>query len=217
MSFRGARSVRVFLTILFTFFAIALPVSAQDATPAGLSDIPDASECTVEPVDPSSLVSLISGGGTSLLTSTPVPETALPEGPEAIEEEIEAVNATVRQLVACANLGDPFRILALLSDDFKASLAATVLTSTQENAEEFLGQFPVPLFGVAAGDELPMIMLRDGRLLPDGNVGFILEPIIPGLIGNQPLFFVEFTETRTGWLIDNVVIVETEDVGTPAA
>lgn len=192
----------------------------QDGTPATALDVPLAEECTVNAVELSSLANLIGAepeGSSSLLMATPVPEADLPTGPDAIEEEIDAITATVRELVACANAAEPFRILALISDDFKSVLAGVALTATEEDAQDLLGRFPVPIGGVDPSQPLQMIPIRDARLLPDGRVGAILEPVVTGLEQVEADFFVIFEEGDDRWLVDDVLLLETGIFATPAA
>lgn len=195
-------------------------VSAQDSTPQATPDIPVASDCSIEPLEPMDLLPLAQGGASSdLLEATPVAEEALPDGVPANETETEGITATVRQLVACANARDPLRLVALLTDDFKIALASAALGLQGETPEDLAARFPVPisLDEAQSVDSLPMIPIRDARLLVDGRVAAILEPQIEG-IDHPFVFYVTFELVENRWLIDDVVIVEAAPAsGTPAA
>lgn len=185
-------------------------VLTQQSTPQATPDIPLASDCTVEPLEPMDLLPLAQGGASSdLLETTPVAEESLPEGVPANEAEIEGITATVRQLVACANARDPLRLVALLTDDFKIALASAALGLQGEAPEDLAARFPVPvsLDEAQSVDRVPMIPIRDARLLADGRVAAILEPQIEAI--DYPFaFYVMFELVDTRWLIDDVVIVE---------
>lgn len=212
-----ARSLAgLILVALVGTLAGSRAVAAQDATPGATPDVPPPSECLVEPVDPSALLPLLSGGGQAspLLTASPTPPEALPQGPPATRAEVAAITAAVRELVACANLQDPLRLVALLTDDFKGALAVAALQVGEEGAEELVGRFPVPIGNVDPNRPVEMIPIRDARLLPDGNVGAILEPTVAG-VEARPIFFVVFEPVGDRWLVDDVVLVDTGIPVTP--
>lgn len=194
------------------------PLLAQSggATP----DIPQPSECTVPAADISTLVSSAgqANPNSPLFTTQPVPESSLPDGPAASDEELAGITDTTRQLVACANAQQPFQILALISPKLLGELASAALAAQQqpELAERLLTRFPVPVTGVVAGSQIPMIAVRDARLLPDGSVGAILESDIPGS-GQHLAFFVMFVKSNGLWLVDAVQPVQTGALGTPGA
>lgn len=193
-------------------------LAAQGATPAATPDIPAATECTIDPLEPMDLLALAQGGVSSdLLEATPIPEASLPDGPPANEEEMEGITATVRELVACANAREPLRLVALLTDDFKIALAGAALGLQGEAPEDLEARFPVPiaLEDIEPIEEVAMIPVRDGRLLVDGRVAAILEPTVEGI--DQPLaFYVTFELVDGRWLIDDLTIIEpAEEPGTP--
>lgn len=196
-------------------------VSAQQ--PAATPDVPDAGECSVAPAE---ITSLLGSAGAAdpnspLFSAQPVEEAALPDGPAVTDEELAGVTDTVRQLVACANAFDPFRILALISDRYIGQLASAALAAQEqpELAEQLLLRFPVPLGDVAGGAPVPMIPVRDARLLPDGRIGAILEASVPNMDGSDTtaLFYVAFVDQDDRWLVDEVTPVASGLFGTPAA
>ncbi|MDQ3512578.1 MAG: hypothetical protein M3462_02755 [Chloroflexota bacterium] len=204
-------------------------LARQGATPTAPADVPAASECVVEPLEAGDLLPLLTSnsGGDDLLAREPVAEASLPTGPEATAEETAGITAAVRQLVACANARDPFRIVALLSPDFQVALAGAVLglqsqiegddpeADVQATLEE---RFPVPINveDVDAEQQVAMIPIRDARLLTDGRVGAILEPVVEGV--DAPVaFFVTFVLSEDTWLIDDVSVIASQGSGTPEA
>ncbi|HEV2529795.1 MAG TPA: hypothetical protein VGT61_15235 [Thermomicrobiales bacterium] len=215
------RTGRIGLSIETTLLAvlIAAPVAlAQNATPT--PDVPRPAECTVDPVEPAALLSSVGGADpTSPLFSTePVDEASLPEGPAVTDEELEGITETVRQLVACANAFDPFRILALISDEYIGQLGGAALAAQQqpELAMQLMARFPVPIAAIDSAEPVQMSTIRDARLLPDGRIGAILESAVPGsdALG---VFFVTFIEEEDNWLVNDVLPVASELFATPAA
>ncbi len=197
---------------------LAPVVRAQPATPT--PDVPTAAECTVQPVDPAALLSTVGGAdlNSPLFTTEPVDEATLPDGPDVTDEEREGVTDTVRQLVACANAFDPFRILALISEEYIGELGGAALAAQQqpELAMQLIDRFPVPIAAIDATGPVEMIDVRDPRLLPDGRIGVILESTVPGS-DERAVFFVTFIESDDTWLVDEVVPVANDAVATPAA
>ena len=213
---RGALGVGLALLLLGPTVALA-----QDDGAA--RDVPTAEECEVEPVEITTLLTTTSGADASspLFSAVPVDEASLPDGPEVTEEELAGITDTVRQLVACANALDPFRIMALVSEQYIGQLVNAALAAQEqpELAEQLLVRFPVPLAAVEGGEPVAMIPIRDGRLLADGRVGAILEAqLATGTRdGITALFYVAFVEVEDRWLVDEVQPVSSELFGTPPA
>lgn len=196
-------------------------VSAQEPSPS--PDVPGASECSVQPVEIAALLGATGAAdpNSPLFATQPVTENSLPDGPAVTDEELAAITGTVRQLVACANAFDPFRILALISDKYIGQLASAALAAQDqpELAQQLLLRFPVPLGAVDGGAPVAMIPVRDARLLPDGRIGAILEASIASATGDDTmaLFYVSFVDQDGRWLVDEVTPVTSDLFGTPAA
>ncbi len=88
---------------------IADVISYIRALGAGASAVetPAAADCTIDPRDIETLISITSAGPARTNTVA-----AWPIGVEATGEESAAVGATIRQFVACSNAGDYERVLA---------------------------------------------------------------------------------------------------------
>lgn len=219
LMFGWVRTGAVLTLVLVGVFATAGRMAlAQSGT--ATPDIPPAGDCTVPALDISALISSAGQAdpNSPLFTAEAVPESSLPDGPAASDDELAGITATTRQLVACANAQDPFRILALISPKLIGELGSAALAAQQrpELAEQLLTRFPVPLAGVASGERIPMIGIRDARLLPDGSVGAILESDVPG--SHQHLvFFATFVKSDHRWLVDAVQPVQSGSFATPAA
>jgi hypothetical protein len=193
-------ALAILLPLLVTEF-----VAAQTATPAAYPVAPDPRECIVEPATVEEM---------EMILGTPVAEPAAsaapfvrPAGEPANAETAAAVIATLRQVFACANAGDPLRVANLFTDDFVRNFFGGV---PREDLFDFLAIPPLPL-----PEEQKRIIIRFGgvHLLPDGRAGVLIvldEPDDPR--SEEPDFAIlELVESR--WLVDELH----EDGGDPSS
>jgi hypothetical protein len=106
---------RILGIALGTAFAIGvgLPAAAQDeATPVTLG----AESCTVEPIDPVAYNAAIDA------SIPPLAANPYPVGELADAETVAAVTEVIEQSVACTNIGDLGRLLALLDPAYAPTL-----------------------------------------------------------------------------------------------
>ena len=183
---------------------IALPVSAQDATPTA------AAACTVEPRDVDELVNLyFSPEGTPLATpAAPTfdAEAALPAG-EPVDAETEAaVNAVVMELIACFDAGQYARAFALVTDDAARTLGPDMSNPDEDTPDEVRALLQAQLAGTPVADEPGMepgmqtqiSPGRDLRLIEGGRVGGVWT-----IEGDAA--FVVFEQDGERWLIDEFI------------
>jgi ketosteroid isomerase-like protein len=195
------------------------PALAQEASPAA-GEVIDPTECMVEPLTDEYLTSLAATpqAGTpqsdesSEATGSPAAFTP-PQGEPAGDAEVEAVNATVRELVACLNAADYRRVYALYTEDYLAMNFAgeqqDVAEATPEPTEQATEN---ALVGVSN-----VIMLEDGRL------GAQADLVNADELQTSLYFVLENAGDR--WLIDEVNVLESmdqqgegqEDGGTPTS
>ncbi len=90
-----------------------------------------------------------------------------PAGQPADPETSAEVVATLRQIFACANAGDPLRVSSLFTDDFVRNFFGGV---PLEDLLDFLAIPPQPL-----PEDQERIIIRFGevQLLPDGRAGVV--------------------------------------------
>jgi hypothetical protein len=175
---------------------------AQTATPAAYPVAPDPRECVIEPAPVEQIMAIL---------GTPVAETGdsatpfvPPAGAPADAETSAEVVATLRQVFACANAGDPLRVASLFTDDFVRNFFGGV---PREDLLDFLAIPPQPL-----PEDQKRIIIRFGevQMLPDGRAGVVIvldEPEDPRT--EEPDFAIlEHVEGR--WLVDEL----REDGGT---
>lgn len=211
---------RTFLhtVVISSLFAVsATPAFAQEATPA-TGDVPDPSECRVEPRPPDELIAIWFPDGTPVAATpadmsrsgTPVGTGFdVPVGEPADAETIDAVTATVRELLACFNGGDFLAAYSLYSDNLIRSFGPEPGT-TIEQAEEFLAFESTPL---PEEERLELIGITDVVVMEDGRVGAIVLSNDPTATedGDEPVLVI-LVEENGRWLIDEI-IEEDADTG----
>ncbi|MDP9471339.1 MAG: hypothetical protein M3Q71_11840 [Chloroflexota bacterium] len=138
-------------------------------------------------------------------------------GPPPDPADVVAVERTVRELVACANARDPFRAVALVSDRYLDELAMLVAGALAGGANELAAVLPVPL-DLPADQQLAYTPPFDLRLLPDGRIGGIVQPVLVGTSLPDIGVFVLFVREGDRWLIDGVLPIElVADSATPVS
>jgi hypothetical protein len=186
---------------------------AQTGTPAAYPVAPNPSECVIEPVPIEMIVAVL---------GTPVaepPASATPSvthaGTPADAETSAEVVATLRQVFACANAGDPLRVASHYTHDFLRDFFGGV---PHEVLLGFLAATPQPL-----SDDQKRIILDIGevQLLPDGRAGVVIildEPDDPRT--EEPDFAI-LQRVQGRWLVDEINedsgAAGTQATGTPAA
>jgi hypothetical protein len=189
------------------------------ATPAaGVTPVtPDPAECRVTPRSVASLMELAASvapdQGEPVESWPPdvATEADLPDGPPADPATAAAVAAVAREYVACVNLWDRTRLLALATDDYVRRYFALQEPYTPE-------QFAALATPLPSGPEWSETLLevRDVRVLPDGRVSAIvvLEIPHPGLVSVTTTFFI-FERNGDRWLIDDAIGVARGGTPTP--
>jgi len=207
------RTCAVSVLILLVSFAAANSTMAQSGTPGPYPVAPDPSECVIEPTQTGEIAAIL---------ETPVAEPAQsatpfvpPAGALADAETSAAVVATLRQVFACANAGDPLRVASLYTDDFLRDFFGGV---PREDLLKFLAAPPQPL---PEDQKRVIVGIGEVQLLPDGRAGAVIvldEPDDPRTA--EPDFAVlKWVEGR--WLVDEIHedsgTAGTRAIGTPAA
>jgi copper transport protein len=178
---------------------------------AGAANInaPSASDCTIDPRDVESLLTI-----TSAEAPTFEPTVDWPIGNTANDVQHQRVVETVEQFVACSNAGDYERVLATSTLRYLAPQFATISDSARDASRQ-RASAPVPL---NAGESLAIESIEPTRTLNDGRLAtkvILLDPV------NHPhrLEMVLILAEESGiWRIDETQYVETPpDQGTQIA
>ena len=199
--------------VLLISLVAADPSVAQSGTPAAYPMAPDPSECVVEPAAIEEIAAILAtpGAGPTDTAATFVP----PNGTPADAETSAAVNATLRQVFACANAGDPLRVASLFSDDFLRDFFGG---APREDLLDFLTTPPQPL-----PEDQKRIIVRFGevQLLPDGRTGVVIVLAEPDDPRTEEPDFAIMKRVEGRWLVDKNYedggTTSTEATGTPAA
>jgi len=184
---------------------LVTPALAQDATPTEGFVTPDPAECRIEPrpaadierfvVDPAATPAVIDQG-------SPTPFAA-PDGEPADPETAAEFAATVADVFACWNAGDPLRAFAHFTDDFLRDSFEGIGLTAEDAA--FLTADPAPV----PPEARESIRVRDVRLLPDGRIGAFVD-----------IRTAEGTSTEYGIAVregDRLLIDSVVEVASPAA
>jgi hypothetical protein len=204
-------SVPVF-AILLSLAAFEF-AAAQAATPTAYPVAPDPRDCVVDPATVEEIGVIL---GTPVAEATDSGTPFVPAAGEPADAETSAaVIATLRQVFACANAGDPLRVASLFTDDFVRNFFGGV---PREDLLDFLAVPPQPL-----SEDQKRIIVRFGEvhLLPDGRAGVLIvldEPDDPRT--EEPDFAIlERVEGR--WLVDELLeeggAAVTPTTGSPGA
>ena len=208
----GRKPTARLLALLLTL-AVADSTVAQSATPAAYPQAPDPRECVIAP-SPIEKIASIMG------TPTPDPTdnaTAFvpPAGEPADLETAAAVVATLRQVFACANAGDPLRVSALFTDDFVRGFFGGV---PLQDLLDFLAVSPRPL-----PEDQKRIIIRFGevQVLPDGRAGVLIVLDEPDDPRTEEPDFAILEQVDGNWLVDELHedggAAEAAATGTPVA
>lgn len=199
------RSVAL-VPLLFAIVTEPRAVFERQATPMAspmFPSTPSPEECLIAPRTWAELEGLIGVATPSAATdSLPLP-TALPSGPPADAETVSAIAATVRELGACANAGDPRRLFALYTDGYLGQIGPY-------DAKVFVG---MPATPELEEDRLSIDAVVDVQRLEDGRVAAVV--VIGNRVDSDPLpgrtALYIFAGSAEGWLVDGVI----EEVLTP--
>ena len=110
------------------------------ATPGPFPQTTDPAACVVEPLTPDDVLMVLAAAPATPAVATPGPVSA--QGTPADAETAGAVTATLLQVFACANAGDPLRFASLYTDQFLRDFFGGV---PQADLEAFLAMAPQPL------------------------------------------------------------------------
>lgn len=179
-------------------------VLAQDAAPVA----PDPAECVVAPRTAEEVAAIWNAG--DYVPDSEIAAGIFPTGTPAPDDVVIAVNATLRQLIACSNANDFARELALMTDDGTQFFAPEGDVPVDELTGFFEGLLATP---VAVDDYEVLLPLTDVVVLDDGRVGALEAD--DSSDGEGHAVYVIFAEQDGVWLIDQ--ITEIAGAATPTA
>lgn len=178
-------------------------------TPSATRDVPLPAECTIEPLTLEHVREVYARPAASPV-AIPASPVAQPDGTVADAETTEAVIATIRQLIACGNAGDFWRLLATYSDRFLQIYLQAYVDPATGITDVLYEAYRQPNPNPPPPENLTGI-LRIGEALvqPDGRVAIAVDA------DNAPAPRTIFYLIQIGdrWLIDDFYLVANSGSG----
>ncbi|MEZ4564445.1 MAG: hypothetical protein R2853_17065 [Thermomicrobiales bacterium] len=180
-------------------FSLLTPhgVLAQEmATPGPFPQAPDPAAYVAEPLTVGDVLAVLADAPAT--PAAAIPDAAGAGGTPADAETAAAVNATLLQVFACANAGDPLRFASLYTAPFLREFFGGV---PQADLEAFLGMPPQPL---PAAQRRIIRGLGEVDLLPDGRarVVIILDELDDPRTAEPDTVILRQVDGR--WLVDEI-------------
>lgn len=177
---------------------------AQTVTPtlSPTRDVPLPAECTIEPLTIERLREIYARPVASPVAQAATPA-AEPTGTVADAATTEAVRATVRQLIACGNAGDLWRLLATYTDHYIQVYLQAYVDPRSGITDVLYEAYRNPNPEPPAPENLTAILaIGDALVQPDGSVAISVTA------DHAPAPVTVFYLINVGdrWLIDNFVL-----------
>jgi hypothetical protein len=201
------------LVMLSLGFTDVGSVLAADGTPTPVTFpvSPDAVECMVEARPLADFERLLLATPT---TGPADPTTfVVPEGEPADATTVSGVTATLLELYACYQAGDPRRFHALFTDA-GVQRAFPPGMVTPEFIDEFFAASPVP--AEDPDQRATILAIEDVTRLPDGRVGALVRSDEPEFGGLQAVYWI-FVQAGDRFLADELIHGLPTDGGAPDA
>ena len=196
MGSHNGRCLVLALTALLLIAGAADIAGAQTPPPAVYPITPDPKDCLVEPASLEGVITVLQ----TPVTESPASPTpfAPPLSVPADAEVASDVAATLYEVFACANAGDPLRVSSLFTADF---MRAFYSDASLEEVAGFLVRPPEPL---AEAERRVIVAIGQVQMLPDGRAGVVIvldEPDDPRT--EEPDYAI--LEKAVGrWLVDEI-------------
>jgi hypothetical protein len=194
---RGRHRVFGMLAVVGILVFGADSAFAQSATPQVFPATPEASECVVAPLAVAEVGDLLATPAAESSPATPE-AFAMPSGEPADAETAAAVVATLRQVFACANAGDPLRFTSLFTDDFIREFYAGV---PPDQVLGFLSGEPQPL---PAEQRRVILDVGEVEVLEDGRAGVVIVLDEPDDPRTEEPDYAILEEVDGRWLVDEI-------------
>jgi hypothetical protein len=171
-------------------------LAQEMATPGPFPHTPAPEACVAEAVTVEDVLTALEGA--SATPSIATPDAVAGQAMAADAETADAVKATLLQVFACANAGDPLRFASLYTDQFLRDFFGGV---PQADLEAFLGMPPQPL-----PDEQQRIIRGVGNveLLPDGRAQVVIILDEPDDPRTEEPDTVILRQVDGRWLVDEI-------------
>jgi len=175
--------------------AVAGTASAQTPPPATYPITPDPNDCAVEPAPLEGVVNILQTPVAAPASPTPfVPPLSVPADAEVASDVV----ATLYEVFACANAGDPLRVVSLFTADF---MRAFFSEASLEEVAGFLVTEPQPL---PEEERRVIVRLGEVQMLPDGRAGVLIVLDEPDDPRTEEPDYAILEQVVGRWLVDEI-------------
>ena len=197
MSLLPRQLVLVGAVVLGTLLPSAARAQSQEmATPGPFPHTPDAAACATEAMTVEDVLAALVAPAATPAVATP--DAVVAAGKAADAATADAVKATLLQVFACANAGDPLRFANLYTDAFLRDFFDGV---PQADLEAFLGMAPQPL---PAEQQRIIRGVGDVEILPEGRARVVIILDEPDDPRTEEPDTVILRQVDGRWLVDEI-------------
>ena len=195
----GSHNGRCFVVALLALLSVSFVVdiaTAQTPPPATYPLTPDPKDCAIEPAPLEGVINVLQTPIAAPSASpTPfVPPLSVPADAEVASDVV----ATLYEVFACANAGDPLRVASLFTADFMRTFFSA---APLEQVAGFLVTPPEPL-----PDDQRRVIVRIGevQMLPDGRAGVLIVLDEPDDPRSEEPDYAILEQVVGRWLVDAI-------------
>lgn len=163
--------------------------------------VPDASECTIAPRDPQTLMQSTPPAASSSTIDLGPETIEWPQGTPASNDEVTAITTTVRQFIACSNADDYGRVLALSTANYLEPQFAELDANARQSA---IARAQTPGTPLAEGAQLGIEKIENVEKLDDGRIGAAVTTVDPINHPHVTTVVLIFAQEDGVWKIDEV-------------
>ena len=171
-------------------------LAQEGATPGPFPQTPDPAACVAQALTVEEVVSALAVSPATTAAATP--DAVAEHGAPADQATTDAVKATLLQVFACANAGDPLRFASLYSEQFLRDFFGGV---PQADLEAFLALPPKPL---PAAQQRIIRGVGEVEILPDGRARVVIDLDEPDDPRTDEPDTVILRQVDSRWLIDEI-------------
>jgi hypothetical protein len=208
---------RLFSSVTAGLGMVMLVFGTMSAQDAPLPNLPGAESCTVDPIDPDAYVAAI---GVSV---PPLPANPYPAGTPADEEIVDAVSEVIVTSIACTNVGDLGRLLAVLDPAYAPTLLGVPLVDVPAAIEAAAATSASAAPATPLVDDVDqgglvssLLGIANVQTLEDGAVSAEVSLQRTGLPPTTFTVYLVFDEAESRYLITNYAY-HYAPMATPAA
>lgn len=183
-------------SVVFGLVAPCGALAQEMATPGPFPLTPDPAACVAEALTVDDVLAVLAAAPATPAAATP--DVIGAAGTAADAETAEAVKATLLQVFACANAGDPLRFASFYTDLFLRDFFGGV---PQADLEAFLGMPPQPL---PAEQRRIIRDMGDVERLPDGRARVVIILDEPDDPRTEEPDTVILRQVEGQWLVDEI-------------